>query len=450
VALAPGTESRVAVAPPVVDPRIRLVIAAGATLAAVALIQVYPLLFGNSSAEASTVASLAVPIAVIGIAVLAVSLEGRTWRDLGFFLRGRLSDTLAFTSLLTMVFLALRYDPGFFYGFGAVPGPDPIEFGVLLLGAPLIALAEVTFFVGYLFRTLTEVISFRSAILLSAAAFALYSTNIAGVTPLGLSGAIPILFQTTMVAFVLGIALALYSYKSQWSLVGPLAVLAAMIALTDLVPVAVTFPNWGVNFATAIGANAAILVIVGLGLRETRLQSLQYLGERIGPRRHRFREHWRRERSNRGLVATCAAVGVVALTFGYGLPTVLGTSQPILAIATGSMVPTLPPGTLVVIEHVAPSSIRVGTIIAFSVDCLPSPTVHRVIRIVSTGPNWVYQTKGDANDAQDPCTVPYADVHGAMLTSVEYAGYLILDPLFAGSIVVLILLVPVVVRGERP
>ena len=111
--------------------------------------------------------------------------------------------------------------------------------------------------------------------------------------------------------------------------------------------------------------------------------------------------------------------------------------------------PTLNRGDLVVVEHIAPAAITVGTILVFDARCLPAPTVHRVIRIVSTGPNWVYQTKGDANPTQDPCTVSYSQVLGSVVAHVPYLGFLILDPLFAGAVVVVLILSVVVWRGGR-
>jgi signal peptidase I len=94
----------------------------------------------------------------------------------------------------------------------------------------------------------------------------------------------------------------------------------------------------------------------------------------------------------------------------------------------------------VVLEHATPGSIHVGTIIAFHVSCLPSPTVHRVVKILQNGSAPVYQTKGDANPSADPCPVPYADVVGRVVGIVPYVGLLILDPLFAGAAIVLIIL----------
>jgi signal peptidase I len=426
-----------------------LAIAAGVSVAAVALTQGYSVAVRALTVNESYVGFLAVQGVLLGLLLLAVRLEGRPLRDFGFTLRGSLTQTLAFSALLVMMYLALSIDPGFIFGFGKIPPPTGWLFGFFLLSAPVVAVAEVGLFFGYLFRTLSRAVSLRTATLLSAGAFSLYSTNFTIFSLLGPTTAVEYVFSTSVVDFVLGIVLALYCYKSQWSLLGPITLLSGVLAAASLLPVGVAFPSWEVSFASALIAETVLLIVVGLGLREPRLQSLRYLGERIGPRRFRFRNRVRDRQGARSLLITGAVVGVVAISIGYGLPSVLGTSQPLLAIASDSMVPTLDRGTLVVIEHVAPSAITVGTIIAVSVSCLPSPTVHRVIKIVSFGPNWVYQTKGDANPTQDPCTVPYNDVHGAVILNVPYLGFLILDPLFAGAVVVLLLVIPVAWREER-
>ncbi len=426
-----------------------LLIALGAAGAAVVIAQLYSLWVGSLSVDLSVLAYVAFLLAVIGLMLLAARLDGRSLKDFGFFAPANLSLTLLFATLLLMTELALRLDPGFLFGFGKVPAAAPLGFGYLLLTAPLLAVAEVGFFFGYLTRTLSRSLSLRNAVLLSAGFFALFSTNLPFLPILGPSAAVEYIFSTTLVSFVLGILVALYYYKSQWNLVGPLAYFASVYAILSLLPVGVDFPSWEIQFTSVLIADAVLLLIVGVGLREPRLQSLRYLGERIGPKRYRFRYRAREERETRGLLWTGAVVGVVAISFVYGLPQVLGTAHPILAIATGSMVPTLERGTLVVVEHVAPAAITVGTIIAFSVACLPSPTVHRVIQIVSGGPNWVFQTKGDANHAKDPCTVPYSAVEGAVVGIVPYVGFLILDPLFAASLVILLIVIPLAWRSPR-
>lgn len=385
---------------------------------------------------------------LLALLLLGARLQHRPLRDFGFSLREPLMDSVGFATLLTLLFLVIRFDSGFFFGFGRLIPTDPTSFGFLLFFAPVSAVAQVGLFYGYFFRSLTRLLPLRTSILLASLLYALFATDLPLLTAFGPSTVVELLLMTTVVSFVSGIVVALYFYKARWSLLGPVTMVASITAVSTLLPLGVQFPSWEVDFASSLVAFGVLLLVVGLGLKESRLQSQHYLGERIGPRRYRFRNRARERAAARGTIVSATVVAVAALTLAYGMPSILGTPTPLLAIASGSMVPTLHRGDLVVVQHVDASAIRVGTIIVFSVACLPSPTVHRVVKIVSVGPNWVFQTKGDANGAPDPCTVPYSDVHGTVIAEVPYLGFLILDPLFAAAVLTLAILIPIVWRGE--
>jgi signal peptidase I len=432
-------------------PKASFRLALGLSVCAIAANQAYDFLARYLTATESYLGALLVPGFLLFLIVGASRWEGRSLRALGFSINAPWTTTLLFTSLLAFLFLALRLDPGFIFGFGRIFPLPQFVFGYFLLSAPLVALAEVGFFVGYAFRTFARALPLPTAVLLSSALFAGYSTDGPVLPLLGTDSAVQYVFTVTVVSFALGMVLALYYYKERWGLLGPVALMSVLLAAASLLPVGARFPSWEVDFASALVAYAVLLIVVGVGLQEPRLQAHRYLGTRIAPRRHRFRNRARDRVVLRETLVSAAVVGVAVLSVTYVLPAALGTTtSPFLAIATGSMVPTFHRGTFVVIQHVAPSAIRVGTIIAFSVSCLPSPTVHRVIRIVSTGPNWVYQTKGDANKVQDPCTVPYGHVLGAVILYLPYLGFLILDPLFAAAVVALIVIVGLAVRREKP
>lgn len=425
-------------------------VAVAAAVVAVAAVQVDAIASAELSVAANDLSHLLLLAALLGFVVFVARAEGASLRDVGFWVRRPVTQPLAFALLLVMLYVALSVDSGLAFGFGSTPVLSGGEFAYQLFSAPFVALAEGAFFFGYLLRVLARSAKLTVAAPVSASFFALFSTNLTNFSLLAPTTAVEYLFSSTISAFVLGLLLALYLYKSQWSLLGPVVLLSSILAIDALLPFGVTFPSWEVFFASTMVVDAVLLSVVGLGLKEPRLQAQRYLGEPVGPRRLRFRARFRPRSGSRSLVASAIAVGVVIISFGYGLPMVLGTPRPLLAVATGSMVPALDRGTLVVVDHVAPSSIHVGSIIAFSVGCLPSPTIHRVIQVVSSGTNWTYQTKGDANPVQDPCTVPYADVEGVVIGAAPYAGYLILDPLLTGAIVALLLVVPLAWSGRRP
>lgn len=138
------------------------------------------------------------------------------------------------------------------------------------------------------------------------------------------------------------------------------------------------------------------------------------------------------ERSDDTLLAGAKRAGewlLLALAVGTALAAVvvprLAGATP-YAVLTGSMAPTMPPGTLVVVKPVAPADIQAGDVITFwPREHDPTVVTHRVISVgfdSSGRPSFV--TRGDANDANDPTPVRAPQVVGERWYSVPYLGYL--------------------------
>lgn len=141
--------------------------------------------------------------------------------------------------------------------------------------------------------------------------------------------------------------------------------------------------------------------------------------------------------------------GIVA--FWFGLRTYLRTEYPLLAVASGSMVPTLNVGDLIVVQGgLNPEDIvaayGTGDIIVFH-----SPRdheeliVHRAVDKFENEGVWYFKTKGDHNSNVDPWPkggVPEDDVVGKVVWSIPYLGHI---PLFirtpTGMLVIVILII---------
>ncbi|MBB4137180.1 signal peptidase I [Gordonia humi] len=94
-------------------------------------------------------------------------------------------------------------------------------------------------------------------------------------------------------------------------------------------------------------------------------------------------------------------------------------------VLTGSMRPTYPPGTLVVVRPVAAGSIRVGDVITYQIRSGdPAVVTHRVTE-VTHAPNGElrFTARGDDNDAADPLPVRPVQVRGEVWYSIPYLGY---------------------------
>jgi signal peptidase I len=94
-------------------------------------------------------------------------------------------------------------------------------------------------------------------------------------------------------------------------------------------------------------------------------------------------------------------------------------------VATGSMRPAMPPGTLVVVRPVLASEIDVGDVVTFQERAgVPDLVTHRVVGVGFDGNGEpVFQTRGDANTANDATPVHGYQLVGRRWYAVPYVGY---------------------------
>lgn len=119
------------------------------------------------------------------------------------------------------------------------------------------------------------------------------------------------------------------------------------------------------------------------------------------------------------VLVAVAVVTVVAI-----LPRATGGAT--LAVLSGSMEPTYPTGSAIVIRPVEdPTSLQVGDVITFQA----APGVQQLIthRIIERQPDTTppsYRTQGDANAAPDITPVPIGAIRGQVWFHVPYLGSL--------------------------
>ncbi|GAA1424541.1 hypothetical protein GCM10009640_20980 [Agrococcus citreus] len=121
-----------------------------------------------------------------------------------------------------------------------------------------------------------------------------------------------------------------------------------------------------------------------------------------------------------GLLLLVLGLGIVAV----GVPAVTGSTP--LSILTGSMTPTLPPGTLVVVKPTPVAEIQLGEVITFQLESgQPTLVTHRVIaRSTDSASGEVrFTTQGDANDVADAAQVMPVQVQGTVWYSIPYLGW---------------------------
>lgn len=89
-------------------------------------------------------------------------------------------------------------------------------------------------------------------------------------------------------------------------------------------------------------------------------------------------------------------------------------------VQTGSMEPTYPVGSLLVVEPIDPAAVRPGMAMSFvTADAM---VTHRVTEVVDGPAGPRFRTRGDANDASDAALVPAEAVRGRVRWSVPKLG----------------------------
>ncbi|WP_421734772.1 signal peptidase I [Cellulomonas sp.] len=117
-----------------------------------------------------------------------------------------------------------------------------------------------------------------------------------------------------------------------------------------------------------------------------------------------------------------AAAVLVALVL-IVVPLALGATP--YTVLTGSMRPSMPPGTLVVSRPVPADEIHLGDVVTYQlVSNEPGVVTHRVVGVGSTAEGErQLLTRGDANNVDDE-PVRAVQVRGVVVYSVPFLGYL--------------------------
>lgn len=95
-----------------------------------------------------------------------------------------------------------------------------------------------------------------------------------------------------------------------------------------------------------------------------------------------------------------------------------------LVIATGSMAPDINVGDVVIVNKRTPEerkNFREGQVIAYRKDNII--ICHRIIKVLKSGDNIFYETKGDNNTSFDELLISDEDVIGIVTHKVKYIGY---------------------------
>lgn len=123
------------------------------------------------------------------------------------------------------------------------------------------------------------------------------------------------------------------------------------------------------------------------------------------------------------IVSWAVLVGATILIVGFVLVPRLTGSTP-YTVLTGSMIPSMPPGTTVVVKPIPFDEIQVGDVITYQLSSgEPEVVTHRVVGIDVTEDGLRLETKGDNNATSDPSLVRAEQVRGKVWYWLPVVGY---------------------------
>lgn len=126
-----------------------------------------------------------------------------------------------------------------------------------------------------------------------------------------------------------------------------------------------------------------------------------------------------------GTVLGTVLLGLVAIagTALVVVPRLTGSTP--LTVLTGSMTPTYPPGTVVVVRPTPVDQLKIGDAVTYQLQSGdPTVVTHRLVGIALTADGKrLFTFRGDANTADDPAPVRPVQIRGRVWYSVPYVGY---------------------------
>ena len=121
-------------------------------------------------------------------------------------------------------------------------------------------------------------------------------------------------------------------------------------------------------------------------------------------------------------------LGLLAFTFLallILLQTNFITGYEVRIVQSGSMEPAITTGSVILIQE--RERYHVGDIVTFGGDDAREqmPTTHRIVADGLQAGELVFTTQGDANDSPDTDATRPSDIHGAVMLSIPFLGYLL-------------------------
>lgn len=189
--------------------------------------------------------------------------------------------------------------------------------------------------------------------------------------------------------------------------------------------------------------------------REPRTAARQHVGrERAAWRFEELPALARTLHLRHALTALLGALLLVLTLLLTPLPELFGWQ--LFAVQTGSMEPAIPVGSIIAVQPVPASGLKVGDVITFADRNRPEMRVtHRIVSLETRDGQQVAITKGDANNTTDSWNVPLQSAIGRVAFHLPLVGYAVYwlssPPVRAAALLAVVALMvgPAIVKRRR-
>jgi signal peptidase len=120
------------------------------------------------------------------------------------------------------------------------------------------------------------------------------------------------------------------------------------------------------------------------------------------------------------------------------------------AVASDSMEPAIPRGSVVIVSDVPASAVESGDVLTYrGAESSAVTTTHRVVAVRRAGDDRRFVVKGDANPQPDPESVAPSQVVGRVTATIPVVGHAVLAVGVTGPLLALVVAPALVLAGDR-
>lgn len=222
---------------------------------------------------------LGMPLISLAMFALLVRLMDSSFKKHGYKkpVAIRSINSVLLSGLFIVIYVFITLAQGLFGTFGTADFPiDPYNLIFRLALAVLFSLASESIFRGYILRNLVGKYGFFSALYASSILFSLHDISIRSLLEMNAQNIIMFIFTSIIPALAAGIFLGFYSYKTGWSLLGPVTFRIFWLFLLEPLPIISASSPWWIALTFEMMAFVILIFTIESIIKEPMTRRRRY------------------------------------------------------------------------------------------------------------------------------------------------------------------------------